>query len=81
MEETGMISGINYSTQSEKDMELKSVKYAYEIRDKALQHARYQAASLSLVLLLSILTLRDSFSCTGSFEECDQVRSALSCKA
>lgn len=31
-----MLGGINYSTQSEKDEESRSVKYAYELRDKAL---------------------------------------------
>ena len=36
-ESTSILSGINYSTKNEKDEESRSVKYAYEVRDKAVQ--------------------------------------------
>ena len=75
------INSLSYSTEAEKDIESRSVKYAYELRDKAIKYARWQLASLSTVLVLSLWTLRDSFSCTGSFEECDNIRSNLTCKA
>ena len=31
--------------------------------------------------MISLWTLRDSFSCTGSFEECEKIRRSLVCKA
>ena len=36
---------------------------------------------LTIVFCLSLYTLRDSFSCSGSFEECNEIRSKISCKA
>ena len=36
-----MLNSLNYSTQSEKDMEKKSVKYAYELRDQAITYTCY----------------------------------------
>lgn len=76
-----MLGVINYSTEQEKDMESRSVKYAYQLRDNSVKFIKYQAASLLGVLTLSLFTLRDSFTCTGSFDECDTIRSKLSCKA
>ena len=76
-----MLGGISYSTQEEKDLESASVKYAYQHKDKALRHTIQQAGVLAVLLLLSLLNLRDSFTCTGSFEECDAIRGKLSCKA
>ena len=81
-EKAGMLGGgISYSTADEKDMESKSVKYAYELKDKAIRFMTYQAFCLSLLLFFSLLTLRDSFTCTGSYSECDDIRGRLSCKA
>ena len=34
-----------------------------------------------MLLLLSFVTLRDSVKCSGSFAECDKIRSNVSCKA
>ena len=76
-----MLGGIAYSTQQEKDIESRSVKYAYEIRDRAVRFATGQAACLTLLFFFSLITLRDSFTCTGSFNECDAIRGKLSCKA
>ena len=76
-----MLGGISYSTEYEKDEESRSVKYAYELRDKAVRYVKIQAMSLCFVFILSLVTLRDSFTCTGSFQECDSIRSKISCKA
>ena len=40
-ETAGMLGGISYSTQQEKDNDSRSVKYAYEIRDKAVRYMLY----------------------------------------
>ena len=76
-----MLGGISYSTEYEKDEESRSVKYAYELRDKSVRYVKYQAMCLCCVLVLTLVTLRDSFTCTGSFAECDTIRSKISCKA
>ena len=34
-----------------------------------------------MLLILSFATLRDSVKCSGSFAECDKIRSSVSCKA
>lgn len=82
MERKSMLGGgISYSTQFEKDEESRTVKYAYELRDKAVYFIKYQFLSLCCVLVLSLVTMRDSFTCTSSFTECDAIRSKLSCKA
>ena len=80
-ESSSMLGGIAYSTKEEKDIESRSVKYAYDLKDKALKFAASQAACLGVLLFLSLVTLRDSFKCTGSFSECDDIRGKLSCKA
>ena len=76
-----MLGGISYSTKKEKEMDNAGVKFAYEHKDKAVAFSKIQALSLGMVLVLSLLTLRDSFTCTGNFAECDAIRSKLSCKA
>ena len=80
-ESTSMLGGIAYSTQEEKDQESRSVKYAYDLKDRAMRFAASQAVCLGVLLFLSLVTLRDSFTCTGSFAECDAIRGKLSCKA
>ena len=80
-ETSNFLGGISYSTEQEKDIESRSVKHSYELRDKAVRFIQCQAGVLSSVLVLSLFTLRDSFSCNGSFAECDQIRSKLTCKA
>ena len=35
-----MLGGISYSTEYEKDEESRSVKYAYELRDKAVRYVK-----------------------------------------
>ena len=80
-EKAGMLGGISYSTAEEKDNESKSVKYAYELKDRAIRFMMYQGACLSMLFFFCLITLRDSFGCTGSFAECDEIRGKLSCKA
>jgi len=40
-----------------------------------------QAFSLVALLFMSLLTLRDSFSCSGLFDECQNIKRSLVCKA
>ena len=36
-----MLGGISYSTEYEKDEESRSVKYAYQLRDKTVNYMKY----------------------------------------
>ena len=40
-ESDSILGGLNYSTQGEKDEESRTVKYAYEVRDKAVLFMKY----------------------------------------
>ena len=71
----------NYSTQNEKDKEESANVFAYQLRDGAMKYMMIQGACLGLLLVLSLATLRDSVKCSGSFNECDKIRSNVSCKS
>ena len=59
----------------------KSVQYCYQLKDKAIKTMMFQGLSLTFLLIISLFTLRDSFKCTGSFTECENIRRQLVCKA
>ena len=42
-ESSGMLGGmgIQYSTENEKDVESRSVKFSYELKDKAARYTKY----------------------------------------
>ena len=55
---------------------------AFDLRVQARKTVNYLSVVLFSLLLLSIFTLRDSFTCAGLDEVvCDKARSQLSCKA
>ena len=62
-------------------MEDRGIQHAYQVKDKAIRYMMLQGLSLAMLFMMSMATLRDSFSCSGSHTECDQLRSKLVCKA
>ena len=71
----------DYSTESEKRSVDRSVQYCYQLKDQTINLMVFQFFSLLALLLTSLFTLRDSFKCTGSFTECENIRRQLVCKA
>ena len=72
---------IEYSTEKEKEKENKGVQYAYLTRDRAMRYMLAQGLVLAFLFCMSLFTMRDSFSCSGSHTECDTLRSKLACKS
>jgi hypothetical protein len=54
-----------YSTEKEKKYNLQMVEKAFDLRQQARKTVNLLSAVLFTLLFLSLLTLRDSFTCAG----------------